>query len=180
MQNTHTDTHWPILSHWPIRDRCWRCHITANVISSLPLGVITEQTRGPQGCRVLEAADAARSETPGSRHISSLKYHLHLQRLLQNITSPSGRRLFFLGPQTQISHPTLCVSAANWVFRRESFSSKQQLVTCQSSCWRRRKARAPKVQLSQNRNTVRHDGTHTFCSLVSCLFTVRSARRVQD
>ncbi len=108
----------------------------------------------------------------------------HHQKLLQNIMSQSGRRLF--GPQTLISHPTLCVSAANWVFRRESFSSKQQLVTCQSSCWRRRTARAPKVQLSQNRNAVRHDSTHThthththtFCSLVSCLFTLRSTRPV--
>lgn len=56
----------PVAQFNPIRDRCWRRHITTNVISSLPLGVITEQTRGLQGyCSKTPASrQHQQSETP--------------------------------------------------------------------------------------------------------------------
>lgn len=127
----------------PIGDRCWKRHINTNAISSLPPGLIIEQTRGLQGCRVLEAADAVCSKTAS--------IHTHQQPEIPPPSPPPPPPAPATAPKHNesvwgeiVSWPTdsfliLLVSAAKWVFRRETICSKQQLVTCQSCCSRRRK-----------------------------------------
>lgn len=102
------------------------------------------------------------AKPPASTHISSLKYHLRLllllhqhQLLLQSIMSPSGGRLF-LGPQTRFSS-YLSQQPSGFLGEKRSAVNSSWL-PARAAARGEEKARAPKVQLSQNRNS--QDSTH--------------------
>lgn len=88
---------------------------------------------------------------------SSSTHHQH-QLLLQSIMSPSGGRLF-LGPQTRFSS-YLSQQPSGFLGEKRSAVNSSWL-PARAAARGGEKARAPKVQLSQNRNSQDSAHTHT-------------------
>lgn len=120
------------------------------------------------------------AKPPASTHISSLKYHLRLlllhhqhQLLLQSIMSPSGGRLF-LGPQTRFSS-YLSQQPSGFLGEKRSAVNSSWL-PARAAARGGEKARAPKVQLSQNRNSQDSAHTHTESEITYRWFKIKGVK----
>lgn len=105
--------------------------------------------------------------------ISSSSTHHQHQLLLQSIMSPSGGRLF-LGPQTRFSS-YLSQQPSGFLGEKRSAVNSSWL-PARAAARGGEKARAPKVQLSQNRNSQDSAHTHTESEITYRWFKIKGVK----